>query len=191
MTAGAACAVLALTLVAASGLARGASLTLGEAERAEALRLGQRSVTQEDFGAEWQVVNPAGERVTVVTPFYRLAVAARHAAFKNEPLRVRDQERALAEVRNRLRFLVELRGGREDFARHYTARLRVGERELMPTLVQNEHTAWRGPDGAFRARCEYWFPTAGLTGRERVTLEVRDAEGRPVTRFVVELARMR
>jgi hypothetical protein len=183
--------MLALALAAAAGLARGASLTLGEGERAEAVRVGQRSVTQETFGAEWQVVNPAGERVTVVTPFYRLAVAARHAAFKNEPFRARDQERALAEVRHRLRFIVELRGGREDFARHYTARLRVGGRELLPTLVQNEHTAWRGPDGVFHARCEYWFPTADLTGRERITLDVADAEGRLVTRFVVDLARMR
>jgi hypothetical protein len=49
----------------------------------------------------------------------------------------------------------------------------------------------RRDDGRYLAHGTYWFPTKDVTGTARVTLVVRDAESRPVTRFVVDLARMR
>ena len=65
-----------------------------------------------------------------------------------------------------------------------------GEQEIAPTFVQNERTALP-EDGAFIARCVYGFPTKELTGTSRGTLVVRDAEGREVGRFAIDLARMR
>jgi hypothetical protein len=183
--------LLGLGLAAGGPAASGASLSLGEQQRAEALREGRRSVISESFGQEWRVVNGHGESVTVITPFHRLALAARHAAFKNEPVRPRDQDRALAPLGDRLVFWVHLRGPREDFARHLRPRLLVGDRELEPTLAQNERTAIRDEAGHYLARCVYWFPSQDLTGRERVTLVVRESDGETATRFTIDLGTMR
>src|SRR2546422_11774081 len=43
----------------------------------------------------WRVANPSGDSVTVVTPFHRIVMAARHAAFKNEPLKPDEPEKLL------------------------------------------------------------------------------------------------
>jgi hypothetical protein len=56
--------------------------------------------------------------------------------------------------------------------------------------VQNERTALR-EDGAFVARCVYGFPTREITGTSQGTLVVRDAGGGEVSRFSIDLARMR
>jgi hypothetical protein len=183
--------LLALGLAAGGPAASGVSLSLGERERAEALREGQRSVISESFGQEWRVANGTGESVTVITPFHRLALVARHAAFKNEPIKPQEQDRALVELRERLVFWVHLLGPREDFARHLRPRLLVGDRELEPTLAQNERTAVRDEEGRYLARCVYWFPSKELTGRERVTLVVRGSDGEPLTRFTIDLGAMR
>jgi hypothetical protein len=154
--------------------------------------VGQRSVTQETFGGEWQVVHGSGESVEVITPFHRIALAARHAAFKNEPLKPGDQEQMLQDLKDRLVFAVQLLGARPDFARHYKPRLLLGAgAEVEPVLAQHDHTALRRDDGRYLAHGTYWFPTKDVTGTSRVTLVIRDAESRPVTRFVVDLARMR
>ena len=79
-------AALGLVLAMWSSAADAASLALGDKDREEALRTGQRSVTSETFGTEWRVVNGGGESVSVMTPFHRLALAARHSTFKGEPL---------------------------------------------------------------------------------------------------------
>ena len=73
--------VLAFALAVTYVPAAGASLSLSEREQKQALVFGQRSVINETFGGEWRVVQGSGESVEVVTPFHRLALAARHAAF--------------------------------------------------------------------------------------------------------------
>jgi hypothetical protein len=167
-------------------------LTLTDAQQAEALRVGQRSVTSETgFDTEWRAENPAGESLTVITPFYRLALAARHAAFKNEVVKPQEQAKMLESLRDRLMFSVTLHGPREGFARYYAPRLLVGDREIEPVFVQNERTGLPQGNGAFLARSIYTFPTKDVAGKAKVVLVVRDAEGQLVSRFAVDLARMR
>jgi hypothetical protein len=175
------------------GDAHSASLVLAERDRQEALRVGERSVASEVFGDEWRVTSATGESVVVFTPFHRLALAARQAAFKDEALKPGDQDKALAEAKDRLMLWVHLRGARIDFAQHLRPRLVSGDREVAPSRVQNERTAAPQADGRFMARCVYWFPTKtkDLTGAMRLELVVRDADDRPVARFPIDLARMR
>ncbi|HEY7649684.1 MAG TPA: hypothetical protein VID04_11815 [Methylomirabilota bacterium] len=184
-------ALLSLLAATAGAPASGATLNLGEREREEALQLGQRSVTSESFGEEWRIVNGSGESVTIMTPFHRLALAARHAAFKNEPLKPKEQDRMLQELKDRLVLEVQLRGPREDFARHFVPRLLAGERAIEPTLVQNERTAARQQDGSYLARCVYSFPTKDVNGTAQLALVVRDPGGKSVARFPIDLGRMR
>jgi hypothetical protein len=171
--------------------ARGASFVLTPGEREDALRVGARSVAVETFDAEWRVTNGAGDSVTMLTPFHRLVLAARHAAFRHEPLKPDTPDRLQREQQDRLLLWARLHGPREDFARFYAPRLRVGDREIEPAFVQNERTAARQDDGRYLARCAYAFPTRDLTGTSRVTLIVRDADGRDVSRFTIDLSTMR
>jgi hypothetical protein len=171
--------------------AAAAAFTLGEPQVQEAMEVGERSVTRDGLGDEWRVRNAAGDVATVLTPFHRLAMAARHAAFRNEPLKPRDRARLLKEQQDRLVFWVELRGSQEDFARFYTPRLLAGARQVEPTFTQNERTPARSEDGKFLARCVYGFPTKALSGTSKVVLVVRDGDGRNVTSFTVDLSTMR
>jgi len=181
-----------LTLLVSTPPAGAALLTLSDREQAEALRVGQRSVTKETgFDAEWRVENATGEHLTVITPFYRLALAARNAAFKNEVMKPRDRDRMLQDLRERLMFWVHLQGTREDFARYYTPRLLVGDLEIEPAFVQNERTGLRQTNGSFLARSVYAFPTKDVTGQSKVVLVIRDPEGQLVSRFALDLAKMR
>lgn len=191
MTRRARVAWLALALAATAPAAGAVSLTLGDREQAQALREGERSVTDDAFGDEWRVVTGSGESVTVLTPFHRLALTARLAAFRNEPVKPQERQRVLRELRERLMLTVHLHGTREDFARHLRPRLLVADREILPTVVQNEQTAARREDGRFLARCDYWFPTKELSGTSRLTLVVGDPNGKPVARFPIDLAKMR
>lgn len=184
-------ALAALLLLATGGPAAAASLTLSPTDRAEAVRVGQRSVTAEAFDAEWRVVNGSGESVTVLTPFHRVVLAARHAAFQNDPLPSREVDRLLREQRDRLVVWAHLHGRREDFARFYEPRLIVGDREIKAAFVQNERTARQDAGGGFLARCAYGFPTKELAGNARMALVVRNAEGRDVSRFTIDLGKMR
>ena len=102
--------------------------------------MGQRSVIREGFDAEWRVVNGAGESVTVITPFHRLVLAARNAAFKNERLKPGDPDKLVKEQGNRLVLWVSLHGDREEFARYYEPKLIAGDLEIAPTFVQNERS---------------------------------------------------
>ena len=181
--------VFVATLIAV-GEAAGASFVLSEADRRAAIRVGEGSTTSEDFDREWRVTGDGGE-VTVLTPFHRLAVAARHAAFKNKPLEPSEVERVIKKDAGRLIVWVSLRGRREDFARHYAPRLLQGTREIRPAFVQNERTALPQDDGVYLARCVYGFPVSDLNGGARVALIVADVEGRDVSRFTIDLASMR
>ena len=171
--------------------AAAASFTLTDAQKQQALSFGARSVTQTVFDAEWSVQNGAGERATVLTPFHRVALAARHAAFRNEPLKPSEPERVLSQERDRLVLLAELRGRREDFARFYVPELRVGDQTLKALFVQNERTALKQEGDRYLARCRYEFPAKELSGTARVSLVVRDADGRETSRFTIDLASMR
>ena len=172
--------------------ASAALLTLTEAQRAEALRLGQRSVsTEARFDTEWRVENPTGESLTVMTPFYRLALASRHAAFRNEAVKPQDQDKLMQEVRERLMVWVELHGPREDFARYYAPRLLVADREIEPAFVQNERTGLRRANGSFLARSVYTFSSREIAGDAKLVLVIKNPDGQPISRFAIDLAKMR
>lgn len=182
-------AVAMVVLVA--GTVEAASFALDERRTQEAVEYGERSVTQDAFGDEWRVRNPAGHVVNVMTPFHRVALAARQGAFRKEPLKPRDRERVLREQRERLVFWVQLKGAREDFARFYAPRLIAGARQIEPAFTQNERTPGRGDDGKFVAHCVYTFPTKNLSETAKVVLVVRDGDGQDVTSFPVDLSSMR
>ena len=177
-------------LVAAPAIASGASFTLGAEARSDAVRVGARSITSETFDAEWRVVNPSGDSVSVITPFHRLVLAARHAAFKNERLKDEEGDKLLRGQHDRLVIWAQLRGPRQDFARFYAPRIVQGDREIAPAFVQNERTAMRD-GGGYLARCVYRFPTKDLTASAPLLLVIRDADGRDVNRFTIDLASMR
>ena len=173
------------------GVAGAATLTLTEGQQQEAIQTGERSITADAFDSEWRVAGSDGESATVMTPFHRLAIASRHAAFNKKPLKPGESGKILKENRDRLIFWTNLRGTSEDFARYYVPRLVVGDREIKATFVQNERTAIRQQDGVYLARCVYGFPTKDVKGRERVALIVGDGDGRDVSRFTIDLASMR
>jgi hypothetical protein len=180
-------ALLTLAIVVLSTTPVGAvSFTLNERQVQEATEVGERSITRDTFGEEWTVKN-----VTVMTPFHRVALAARHAAFRKEPLKPRDRQRVLKEQQDRLVFWVALKGSHEDFARFYTPKLIAGPRELQATFAQNERTPARGEDGKFVAHCVYGFPTKLLAGVSKVVLVIKDADGHDVTSVPVDLSSMR
>ena len=171
--------------------AAAASFSLGERERQDAIAAGRRSVVSEEFGAEWRARNAAGETLTVMTPFHRLALAARNAAFKGETLKPKEVETAAKETGGKLTVWVTLRGTTADFARFYAPVLLDGKTEIKPTFVQNERTALRAEDGGYAARCLYVFPAAGLGGKDRFTLVVRNPDEKEVSTFTVDLSAMR
>jgi hypothetical protein len=178
-------------LVTAPSIVSAASFALGAEERSAAVRVGARSITSESFDAEWRVVNASGDSVSVITPFHRLVLAARHAAFKNERLKDEEGDKLLRGQQDRLVIWAQLRGPREDFARFYAPRIVQGDREIAPAFVQNERTAMRVDGGGYLARCVYRFPTKDLTASARLILIIRDADGRDVNRFAIDLASMR
>jgi len=184
----------ALAVLAWNVPAAAASLTLTDDQKRHALHAGERSITQEQdvFDNEWQVTNDSGARVKVITPFYRLAEAARQAAFKNEPMKPGEPDKLLREQQDRLIVWAYLRGKGPDFARFFVPRLQMPDGfELEPIKVQNERTAKRQDDGTYLARCVYWFPSKEISGTSRVVLIVRDFDGNDVTRLAIDLGKMR
>jgi len=184
-------ALAALALALWPVVGAGAALTLDEKGQQEAVRVGEKSVANDAFDAEWRVKNGNGDALSVLTPFHRLVVAARHATFNGKPLKPGEPNKILKENRERLVVWVELHGGAEGFARLYLPRLVVGDREIKPTFVQNERTAVKQEDGRYLAHCLYGFPIRDLDGRARASLIVADGDGRDVTRFAIDLGRMR
>jgi len=167
------------------------SFALADAEREQAVRVGKRSVTTDEFGGEWRLKDGSGQTLEVMTPFHRLALAARNSAFRSQELKQREIASVLKDYEGKLGFRVTLRGGRTDFARFYTPTLLAGPQEVKASLVQNEHTALREDDGRYAARCLYVFPAEGLAPKSRVVLVVKDADDREVAKFTVDLAAMR
>ncbi len=161
-------ASLLALLLAGPRVVVAASFTLGQEERSDAVRVGVRSVTSESFDAEWRV-----------------------AAFKNERLKDDEPEKLLRSQQDRLVIWAQLRGPREDFARFYAPRILLDDRAIEPAFVQNERTALRTDGGGYLARCVYRFPTKDMTEKARLLLVIRDADGRDVSRFTIDLASMR
>lgn len=182
---------LLVLLLTGPPAAAAASFSLEPQQRSDALRVGAQSITRDSFDTEWRVANQAGDSLTVITPFHRLVLAARNAAFKNERMKDSEPEKLLREQQDRLVIWVSLRGPREDFARFLVPRILVGDREIEPTFVQNERTAMRVEGGSYLARCVYGFPVKEVAPKSRVILVVRDPEGKDVSRFTIDLASMR
>lgn len=178
-------------LLAGPSVAVGASFSLEPQQRSDALRVGAQSITRDSFDTEWRVANQAGDTLTVITPFHRLVLASRNAAFKNERMKDSEPEKLLREQQDRLVIWANLRGPREDFARFFAPRILLGDREIEPTFVQNERTAMRTDGGSYLARCVYGFPAKEIAPKSRVILVVRDPDGRDVSRFTIDLASMR
>lgn len=169
-----------------------ASLTLTAPERDAAILTGKRSVISERFGSEWTVGGDgAGEAVTVMTPFHRLALAARNSAFKNQELKPKDVDALLKEQEGHFVLWATLKGATADFARFYTALVVHGQQPIKATFTQNERTARREDDGSYTARCMYVFPSGGLKPSDTVMLIVRDPDDKPVAKFTVDLSAMR
>ena len=181
--------VMAVTLAPPG--ADAAALVLTDRLKQEAVRTGQRSITVDAYDAEWKMSNSSGETVTVFTPFHRVALAARHAAFRNEPMKPGEPDKLLKEQGDRLLLWANLKGPREDFARYYVPRLLIGDREIGASFVQNERTALKDETGKYVARCVYGFPTKELTGSSRVVLTVRNPDGEDVSQFTIDLSTMR
>ena len=168
-----------------------ALFTLMPGDRDEAVRVGRRSVTTEDWGGEWRGDGGAGQFLTVMTPFHRLALAARNSAFQDKELKPREVDSVLKDQENKVVFFATLRGGRVDFARFYTAVLLARPQEIKASFTQNERTALRGEDVQYTARCLYVFPAEGVDPRASLTLLVRDNNEKVVAKFTIDLSTMR
>ncbi|MCI0548692.1 MAG: hypothetical protein L0027_15580 [Candidatus Rokubacteria bacterium] len=187
--------LLVLALVAlwpAVGQPAGAvSFALDERQRAEAIAVGRESIVSEEFGGEWTVRGSGGQSVTVMSPFHRVALAARNATFRQKVLEPREVEAALKETTGKLILWTTVKGGKADFARFLTPTLLNGGAAIRPSFVQNERTPVLGGDGRYIARCVYVFPSDGLPPAARVTLVVRDRAEAEVAKFQVDLGAMR
>ena len=169
-----------------------ASLTLTPEERETAIVMGKRSIISEPFGGEWRVGGDgAGEALIVMTPFHRLALAARNSAFKSQELKPRDVEALLKEQEGNLTLWATLKGGKADFARFYAPLLVSGQRQIKAAFAQNERTARGEDDGSYTARCMYVFPSEGLRPGDTLMLIVRDSDDKQVAKFTVDLSAMR
>ena len=167
------------------------SFVLADREREQAIRIGKRSIIEEHFGSEWRLKDASGQTLVVMTPFHRLALAARNSAFRSQEMTPKDVQSAVKDTEGKLNFRVTLRGGKSDFARFYTPTLLAGSQEVKASFVQNERTALRGEDGQFTARCLYVFPAENVDPRATVTLLVRDGDEKLVAKFTVDLSTMR
>ena len=175
-----------------AGRLEAASFTLTPQQRDLAMEMGRQSVISDRFGSEWKVGGDGtAEGVVVMTPFHRLALAARNATFKSEELKPKDVEALLKEQEGKLTVWATLRGPKADFARFYMPVLMSGQQQIKPTFTQNERTARREDDGAYTARCLYVFPADALKPNEPVTLIVKNPEGKDVAKFTVNLSAMR
>ncbi len=165
---------------------------LTDPEVENAVDVGTKAMVQEDFGEEWHLRLPDGEEITVSTPFSRLALAARQAALKGEPLTDKQRQDQIDRGKGRIQFMITMFGRQPDFARWYQAVLRVGDREIKATFNQNERSPLRTPDGRLAARNIYVFPLEGVPPTGTVTLVVRNQpDQKEVLRAAVDLAKMR
>jgi hypothetical protein len=165
---------------------------LGTEEVEQAIEAGTQALAQEDFGEEWRVVLPDDGEIVLSTPFSRLALAARQAAVRGEPLSDKQRQEQIDRGKGRIQFLVTMHGPSGDFARWLQAVLLVGEREVKATFTQNERTALPVEQGRFAARNVYVFPLEGLPADGTVTLVVtHQIQKKEMLRAPVDLSRIR
>ena len=168
------------------------SFALADREREQAIRVGKKSIVEEQFGGEWRLKDGSGQTLVVMTPFHRLALAARNSAFRSQEMKPKDVQSVIKDAEGKLNFRVMLRGGtKTDFARFYSPTLLAGSQEVKASFVQNERTALREEDGRYAAQCVYEFPADKVDPKGRVVLVVKDADEREVAKFTVDLAAMR
>ena len=168
------------------------SFALADRDREQAIRVGKKSVVEEQFGAEWRLKDGSGQTLVVMTPFHKLALAARNSTFRSQEMKPKDVQSVLKDAEGKLNFRVTLRGGsKTDFARFYAPTLLAGSQEVKASFVQNERTAIREEDGRYAAQCVYEFPADAVDPKGRVVLVVKDADEREVAKFTVDLAAMR
>jgi hypothetical protein len=185
-------AALALVAVLLAGPVQALVPDLGPTEVQEAIELGRQSIVQEDFGDEWRLALSDGAEIVVTTPFSRLTLAARQAAFKSEPLSDKARQEAIDRSKGKLQLVVAMVGPAVDFARWFQPVLMVGSKEVKPAFAQNERTALKREDGRFVARNVYVFPLEGLPPRGSVTLVVRHAvDGKEVLKTSLDLSAFR
>ena len=187
---------LGLTAALACGLPGPAGALVGDLSEdgiREAIDAGIASITQDDFAEEWQLRLPGGEEVVISTPFSRLALAARQATMKGEPLSEKQQKEAIDRGKGRIQLLVTMPGPTRDFARFYQPALVVNGQEIKATFVQNERTPLPLGNRQYAARNVYVFPLEGLPKDGAVTLVVRDAppDMKEVLRAKLDLAKFR
>lgn len=187
-------AALAGLLWLAAGTAPAAAFVpvLSDRDIAAALDAGEKAIAQENFDEEWRL--PPGDcaEIEVTTPFYRVAAAARQAAFKNEPLADKDRQEAIERGKGRIQLKATMPGKAVDFARWYDPVLVAGRQEIKASFVQNERTALKQEDGRFAARNIYVFPVEGLPAQGTVTLVVRHRiDKKEVCRTSIDLSKMR
>ena len=188
------CALVATAALALGAPAqpRAASFALTPAERQQAITAGKRSVVSDEFGAEWKVKGDGpGQVLMVMTPFHRLALAARNSAFKSQELPQKEVDELLRDQENRLTLWAALEGSKADFARFYTPVLMSARQEIKPTFRQNERTGRREDNGTYTARCLYVFPAGELKPNETLVLIVKDLDDKQVAKFTVDLSAMR
>jgi hypothetical protein len=187
-------ALVALLSWLAAGLGPAAAFipVLSDRDIEAARAAGEKAIAQEDFDQEWNLALADGAEIEVTTPFYRVAAAARKAAFKNEPLADKDRQEAIDRGKGRIQLKATMYGTAVDFARWYDPVLMAGKQEIKPTFVQNERTALKLPDGRWAARNIYWFPVEGLPDKGAVTLVVRHRiTKQQVWQAPIDLSKMR
>jgi hypothetical protein len=165
---------------------------LSDRDIAAAIEAGDKAIAQENFDEEWRL--PPGDcaEIEVTTPFYRVAAAARQAAFKNEPLADKDRQEAIDRGKGRIQLKATMHGKAVDFARWYDPVLVAGRQEIKASFVQNERTALKQEEGRFAARNIYVFPVEGLPAQGTVTLVVRHRiDKKEVCRASIDLSKMR
>src|SRR5260370_7312506 len=62
------------------------SFALADRDREQAIRVGKKSIVEEQFGGEWRLKDGSGQTLVVVTPFPKRALAPRNSTFPRQEL---------------------------------------------------------------------------------------------------------
>lgn len=165
-------------------------------QRDAAIKYGKRGVRTDvmDFIKEWSVNNGDKGFAFIITEFLALAFAAQQAAMRSAELNNFDIEDTLAKSAGKLVFRVTLFGDTNSFAKDYTAVVQTGEKTVPATFWNNPPGESYG-DGktkpAFVTDSDFYFPAEGIDPNATITLLVKDKDGKEVTKFQFDLAKMR
>jgi hypothetical protein len=169
---------------------------LSPEQKDEAIKYGKRSVKMDvpEFIKEWSINNGNNGFAFIITEYLALAFAARQAALQSSDLNPFDIEDTLAKSSGKLVFRVSLFGNTDSFSKDYTAVLRVGDKAFPSTYWNNPPGETYG-DGktkpAFVADSDFYFPSEGLDPNSVVLFVIQDKDGKDVSKFSFDLAKMR